>query len=96
MVTMNILLQMIMERPGIYLLMLQNKLFMKFGILGSVPTICRTLRCMGCTRQSVHHVAAIQRSDILRARFMTEISMYDLAMLIWLDEMGCDGCHTYL
>ena len=27
---------------------------------------------------------------------MTEISMsmYDLAMLIWLDEMGCDGCHT--
>ena len=36
---------------------------------------------------------AIQRSDILRARFMTEISMYDLEMLIWLDEMGCDGCH---
>ena len=41
----------------------------------------------------MHHVA-IQRSDILRARFMTEIYMYDLAMLIWLDEMGCDECHT--
>ena len=41
----------------------------------------------------MHHVA-IQRSDRLRARFMTQISMYDLAMLIWLDEMGCDGCHT--
>ena len=25
---------------------------------------------------------------------MAEIPMYDLAMLIWLDEMGCDGCHT--
>ena len=24
---------------------------------------------------------------------MNEISMYDLAMFIWLDEMGCDGCH---
>ena len=48
---------------------------------------------MGYTRQSKHHVA-IQIYDILRARFMTEISMYDLAMLIWLDEMGCDGRHT--
>ena len=46
-----------------------------------------------CTRQSMHHVA-IQRSDILMARFMTEISMYDLAMLIWFDETGCDECHT--
>ena len=82
-----------MERPGIYLLELQKKLFMKFGVLVSVLTICRTLRFMGCTRLSMHHVA-IQRSDILRAGFMTEISMYDLAMLIWLDEMGCDGCHT--
>ena len=25
---------------------------------------------------------------------MAQISMYDLVMLIWLDEMGCDGCHT--
>ena len=25
---------------------------------------------------------------------MAEISMYDFGMLIWLDEMGCDGCHT--
>ena len=33
----------------------------------------------------MHHVA-IQRSDIPKATFMTEISMYDLAMLIWLNE----------
>ena len=25
---------------------------------------------------------------------MAEMSMYDLAMLIWLDVTGCDGCHT--
>ena len=31
-----ILLQMIMVRPGIYLLELQKKLFMKFGMLVSV------------------------------------------------------------
>ncbi len=88
-----VILQMILERPGIYLLELQNKLFLKFGVPVSVPTICRTLRFMGCTRQSMHHVA-IQRSDILRARFMAEISIYDLEMLIWLDETGCDRRHT--
>ena len=27
---------------------------------------------------------------------MTEISMYDLAMLIWLDEMGYDRCDTVI
>ena len=45
---------------------------MKFGVILRVPTICRTLRFMGCTKQSIHHVA-IPRSDILKARFMTEI-----------------------
>ena len=45
---------------------------------------------MGCTRQTMHHVA-IQRSDELRAKFM---SVYDPSMLIWLDETGCDGCNT--
>ena len=36
---------------------------MKLGVLISVPTTCRTLRFMGCTRQSMQNVA-IQRSDI--------------------------------
>ena len=27
---------------------------------------------------------------------MVKISMYDLAMLIWLDEMGYNGCHTVI
>ena len=40
---------LIMGRPGIYLLELQKKHFMKFGMLVSVPTIYRTLRFMGCT-----------------------------------------------
>ena len=48
---------------------------------------------MGCTRQSMHHVA-IQRSDILWARFMAAISKYDLATLIWLDDKECKRCHT--
>ena len=61
----------------------------KFGIVISLTTICRTLRRMGCTRQAMHHVA-LQRSDVLRARFMSEISVFDPSMLVFLDETGCD------
>ena len=25
---------------------------------------------------------------------MALVSMYDLSMLIWLNEIGCDGCNT--
>lgn len=44
---------------------------------------------MGCSRQVIRHVA-IQRSDSLRAKFMSEISMYDPSMLVWTDESWCD------
>ena len=33
---------------------------MKFGVLVSVPTICRNLRFMACTRQSMHHVLLLR------------------------------------
>ena len=58
-----------------------------------MPTICRTLKYMGCNHQAMHRVA-LQRSDALRARFMAEISVYDPSMLVWLDETGCDRRHS--
>ena len=88
-----ILLWMFLDRPGIYLHELQTMLCAKFGVPISESTICRTLHFMGCTRQTMHHVA-IQRSDELRAKFMAEISVYDPSMLIWLDKTGCDGRNT--
>ena len=85
------LLRLIQENPGIYLYELQKELT-KSGICVSNAT-CRTLKYMGCTRQAMHHVA-LQRSEISRARFMADISMYDPSMLVWLDESGCDRCNT--
>ena len=41
----------------------------------------------------MQHVA-IQRSDEQRAKFMAEISKYDPAMIIWIDESGCDRRHS--
>lgn len=82
------LLRLILENSGIYLQELQDELLCNFGVLVSVPTICRTLKYMGCSRQAMHRVA-LQRSDALRACFIAEISVYDPSMLVWLDETGC-------
>ena len=87
------LLRLVLANPGIYLQELQDELHDIFGVPVSVPTICRTLKYMGCTRQAMSRVA-VQRSDILRARFMAEISIYDPAMFVWLDETGCDRRHA--
>ena len=76
--------EQLLTRPGIYLNELQTSLHEKFGVVVSLPTICRTLQYMGYTRQTMHHVA-IQRSD---GRFTVEISVYDPTMLVWLHETG--------
>ena len=60
-----------------------------FGVYVCISTICRTLKTMGCTRQAMHRIA-IQRSDEERAKFMANVSLYDVSMLVWLDESGCD------
>ena len=77
------LLGLILDNTGIFLL------YEEFGVLVSAPTICRTLKSMGCTRRFIRHVA-LQRSEVLRAQFMSEISVYDPEMIIWIDESGCD------
>ena len=83
------LLRLIAENTGIYLHELQDKLHDLYGVTVSVPTICKTLRRMGCCRRVIRHVA-IQQSEEQRARFMADISAYDPAMIIWIDESGCD------
>ena len=88
-----ILLRWIADVPGIYLSEIQERFLSSFGIICSVSTICRTLKSMGCSRQKIRYIA-IQRSDECRAKFMAEISIYDPAMLVWIDETGCDQRNT--
>lgn len=87
------LLHLILKHPGIYLKEIQDKLEHIYGVSISVSTICRTLKRMGCTRQSMYHIA-LQRSDSLRANFIAEISIFDPNMLVWVDESGCDRRNT--
>ncbi len=83
------LLRLILEYPGIYLHEIQAELYKVFEVQVSVPTICKTLHYMGCTRQVIRHIAA-QRSEVLMAKFMADVAMYDPQMLVWIDETGCD------
>ena len=83
------LLQLILENTGIYLHELQERFYSRFGVTISVPTICRTLRHMGCSRRVICYIA-LQRSDELRAKFMAEMRLYDADMFIWIDKSGCD------
>ena len=84
-----ILLRLILEHPGIYLSEIQSKLFDIFRVEVSAPTICRTLKVMGCSQQKIQYIV-LQRSEECRARYMAEISIYDPAMFVWIDETGCD------
>ena len=85
-----ILFSLVSTHPGVYLHELQEMLKDDYEVVISIPIICRALQQMGCTRQSMHHIA-LQQSDYLRAKFMAEISCYDPSMLVWLDETGCDN-----
>ena len=88
------LLRLILQNTGIYLSEIQEKLQEEFGVVVSAPTICRTLKLMGCSRRVIRHVA-LQRSDALRAQFMSKISVYEPDMIIWIDESGCDRRNSF-
>ena len=75
-----------MENPGIYLHEIEIKLYELFWSRSK----CRTLHYMGCSRKKMYLVA-LQQSDVLRGKFMADISVYDPNMLVWLDESGFDS-----
>ena len=84
-----LLVQMVQEKPSVYLHEVQARICAATGTEVSVSTICKTLKRFGFSRRRIGFVAA-QRSDNLRARYMAEIPLYDPSMFIFVDEMGSD------
>ena len=84
-----VLMDLILALPGVYLRELQEHLYSKTLLWVGQSTICRTVHRIGMTRQRIKHIA-MQRSEIKRAEFWSEITMFDPAMLIWIDETGWD------
>lgn len=83
------LIHLVLTRPGIYLRELQQELMQYSGCTVHASTICRVMKRVGITRQRIKHVS-LQRSEIRRAVFAAEMEMFDLPMLLWIDETGCD------
>ena len=83
----TLLIQYIVDKPSIYLSELQAKLCDVTGTIVHESTICRTIHRLGFTRKKIEHIA-FQRSDDLRAQFMSSVSIYDPNSLIWVDESG--------
>ena len=44
---------------------------------------------IGMTRQVISHIA-LQRSELKRAEYWYDITMFNTSMLLWIDETGCD------
>lgn len=83
------MLQLLLDNPSIYLDEIQQEVQEITGTIVHISTICRTIHRMGWTRQKLRHIA-VQQSLEKRVEYITDISMFDPEMLIWLDETGSD------
>jgi transposase len=79
----------LLKRPGIMLCEIQAELVEQTGVSVSLSTICKFLQSTGFSRQRLR-LAAIQRDDFLRCQFVSDVSMYESEMLVFLDETESD------
>ena len=82
-------LNLVVQRPGIYLHEIQEELEASLMVTVSLSTICRFLQTSGFTRQRLCTIA-LQQDRFLREQFILDISVYSPEMLIFVDETGAD------
>ena len=85
----TLLLDLSLAKPGIYLRELQQELYSRTMHWVDASTICRTMHRIGMIHQVIRHIA-LQRSELKRAEYWYDISMFNTSMLLWIDETGCD------
>ena len=83
------IVHLVLMRPGIFLREIQTELLEETGADITLSTICRFLQRIGFTRQKMR-LTALQRDQFLRLQFVSDVSIYDPDMLIFLDETGSD------
>ena len=88
-----VLLNALLDTPGIFLDEVQQHLFEKCGKWVSTSTLCREAKRMGLTRQKMRKIA-IQRSDMAHASFMVQVDGMNADMFVWVDETGSDKRHA--
>ena len=83
------IIHLVLMRPGVLLREIQAELLDLTGADISLSTICRFLHKSGFTRQKLRLVA-LQRDNLLRSQFASDVSIFNQEMLIFLDETGSD------
>ena len=84
-----ILLEVVLEQPGIKLHELRTELKYFTGTEVATSTIYQFLYKSGLSKQKIR-IAASQRDADLRSRFVSELSVYKAEMFIFLAETGTD------
>ena len=90
-----LVLHLAIERPGIKLQEIQEELLNLLLVDIHVSNICRFLHQSGFKRQKLR-IPAAQRDEVLRQQYITEVSIYNSEMLIFLDETGADRRNALL
>ena len=83
------IIQVVLDRPGVYLHELRQCLLMETGTSVSESTICRFLHTNGFTRQKLSRVA-VQRNDDIIVTFLSNISLFKREMFVFVDKTGSD------
>ena len=84
-----LIIQTVLDRPSTYLKEIQRQVEETTATVVSESTICRFLQRQNFSRKKLSRIAQ-QRSEELREKFLIDCSMYDPAMLLFVDETGCD------
>ena len=84
-----VLLELIIEHPAMYLQELQSALSQSTGTNVSISTICKFLQKQGITYKKLSFQAQ-QRNDELRQKYISDISLLEPHMFIFIDETGTD------
>ena len=83
----TILLDIVFNNPRIYLDEIKSTFEELTGKSVHNSTLCREVRRLGLTRQSIHRIV-LQRSETERAAFKVQIELMDPSFFVWLDETG--------
>ena len=83
------LLQTLLDTPSLYLHEVQKELHDITGSFYDCATICRAIKRLGLSRKKMRRVA-LQRCELKRAEFISEVLEFDPSMLVFVDETGSD------
>ena len=84
-----ILIDLVLNNPGIFLHELQYDLTLLTGTSVHSSTIFCTLKRLGFSCHKIKHIA-LQRSEEKRGEFAAEMVTYAPSMFLRVDETGCD------